>query len=108
MKEYDQGLEKEKSAFEDFVNKYYSRSSWFYSTALFRFNILCFNRFFTYHRNIKAKLILVCIMERQTVKQNVGITNIEEDKAYFISDSRINLKSTNVKKLIKFFLHWCY
>ena len=104
MKEYDQGLEKEKSALEDFANKYIILGipgliPQDYLDAIYKTLI----DFFTYHRNIKAKLVLVCIMEKQTVKQNVGITNIEEDKAYFISDTHINLKSTNVKKLIKFF-----
>ena len=104
MKEYDQGLEKEKSALEDFANKYIIQGipgliPQDFLDAIYKTLI----DFFTYHRNIKAKLVLVCIMEKQTVKQNVGITNIEEDKAYFISDTHINLKSTNVKKLIKFF-----
>ena len=36
MYEYDQGLEREKSALEGFVNKvYYSRNSWSYSRAVF-------------------------------------------------------------------------
>ena len=104
MKEYDQGLEKEKSALEDFANKYIIQgipglTPQDFFDAIYKTLI----DFFTYHRNIKAKLVLVCIMEKQTVQQNVGITNIEEVKAYFISDTHINLKSTNVKKLIKFF-----
>ena len=103
-KEYDQGLEKEKSALEDFANKYIIQgipglTPQDFFDAIYKTLI----DFFTYHRNIKAKLVLVCIMEKQTVQKNVGITNIEEDKAYFISDTHINLKSTNVKKLIKFF-----
>ena len=104
MKEYDQGLEKEKSALEDFANKYIIQgipglTPQDFFDAIYKTLI----DFFTYHRNIKAKLVLVCIMEKQTIQQNVGITNIEEVKAYFISDTHINLKSTNVKKLIKFF-----
>ena len=104
MLEYDQGIEKEKSALEDFANKYIIEGI----PGLIPHDFLDVKYknlidFFTYHRNIKAKLVLVCIMEKITIQKDVGITNIEEDKVYFSSHSRINLKSTNVKKLIKFF-----
>ena len=105
MLEYDQGIEKEKSALEDFANKYIIEGIPGLIPKDFldaKYKTLI--DFFTYHRNIKAKLVLVCLMEKITIQKNVGITNIEEDKAYFNSDSRINLKSTNVKKLIKFFI----
>ena len=102
MIEYDQGIEKEKSALEDFTNKYVIEGTPATITEDYldsKFKIL--KNFFTYHRNIKTKLVLICLMEKVTIQKNVGITNIEEDKAYFKSDTEINLESTNVKKMIK-------
>ena len=45
-------------------------------------------------------MILVCLMEKQTIQQNVGVVGLEEDKAYFTSGTLINIKSTDVEKLI--------
>ena len=46
-------------------------------------------------------MILVCLMEKQTIQQNVGVVGLEEDKAYFTSGTLINIISTDVDKLIK-------
>ena len=46
-------------------------------------------------------MILVCIMEKQTVQQNVGVVGLEEGKSYFTSGTYINIISTDVDKLIK-------
>ena len=46
-------------------------------------------------------MILVCIMEKQYLKQNIGIIELEEGKAYFFSGTHLNLKSTDVDKLIQ-------
>ena len=47
--------------------------------------------FFTYHRNIKFNMILVCIVEKQTIQQNIVIQK-EEGKAYFSSGNLNNMK----------------
>ena len=57
--------------------------------------------FLTYHRNIKFNMILVCIMEKQNIQQNIGVIGLEEGKAYFTSGTHINIKSTDVDKLIQ-------
>ena len=57
--------------------------------------------FFTYHRNIKFKMVLVCIMEKQNISQSEGVIGIEENKAYFHTATHINIKSTDVDKLIQ-------
>ena len=44
-------------------------------------------------------MILVCIMEKQTVEQNVGVIGLEEGKSYFHTGTHINIKSTDVDKL---------
>ena len=100
--EYDQGLEKEKSAFEDFAVKYTIQGIPGLTPIQFfeRIN-KTLKDFFTYHRNIKFKMILVCIMEKQTIQQNVGVVGLEEGKSYFTSGTYINIISTDVDKLIK-------
>ena len=57
--------------------------------------------FLTYHRNLKFNMILVCIMEKQNIQQNIGVIGLEEGKAYFTSGTHINIKSTDVDKLIQ-------
>ena len=102
MYEYDQGLEKEKSAFEDFAVKYTIQGIPGLTPIQFfeRIN-KTLKDFFTYHRNIKFRMILVCIMEKQTIQQNVGVVGLEEGKSYFTSGTYNNIKSTDVDKLIK-------
>ena len=45
-------------------------------------------------------MILVCLMEQHEIEQNKGVVGLKQDKAYFTSGIRINLKSTDVEKLI--------
>ena len=99
--EYDQGLEKEKSAFEDFAVKYIIEGIPGLSPLEY-FKQICktLKDFFTYHRNIKFKMILVCLMEKQKIEKDKGVVGLEEDKAYFTSGTLINIKSTDVEKLI--------
>ena len=105
MYEYDQGLEKEKSALEGFANKYIIQGIPGLNPGQFYQRInKTLRDFFTYHRNIKLNMILVCIMEKQYLKQNIGIIELEEGKTYFFSGTHINLESTDVDKLIEF----CY
>ena len=81
MYEYDQGLEKEKSALEGFANKYIIQGIPGLTPEQFYERInKTLRDFFTYHRNIKLNMILVCIMEKQYLKQNIGIIELEEGK----------------------------
>ena len=86
MYEYDQGLEKEKSALEGFVNKYIIQGIPGLTPMQFfeRIN-KTLRDFFTYHRNIKFRMVLVCIMEKQNIQQNVGVIGLEDGKAYLNS-----------------------
>ena len=102
MYEYDQGLEKEKSALEGFANKYIIQGIPGLTPEQFYERInKTLRDFFTYHRNIKLNMILVCIMEKQYLKQNIGVIELEEGKTYFFSGTHINLESTDVDKLIE-------
>ena len=101
IKEYNQGLVREKSSLEGFVNKYViegipglNHIDFFDSIDKTLFD------FFTYHRNIKYRMVLVCIMEKQEIKKNVGIVGIEEGKGYFNSETYTNLESEDVDKVI--------
>ena len=99
---YELGLEKEKSALEDFAVKYIIRGIFGLTPMEFfeRIN-KTLKDFFKYHRNIKFKMILVCIMEKQNISQSVGLVGIENDKAYFHTTTHINIKSTDVDELIQ-------
>ena len=77
MIEYDQGLEKEKSSLEGFANKYIIKGIPGLTPQQFYKSInKTLKDFFTYHRNIKFRLILVCIMEKQVIQQNVGVVGL--------------------------------
>ena len=99
--EYDQGIVKEKSAFENFANKYIIEGEPGLTPVEFLNRIYDkLKGFFIYHRNIKFNMILVCLMEHQKIDKNRGVVGLEEFKAYFTSGIHINLESTNVEKLI--------
>ena len=101
IKEYHQGLVKEKSAFENFANKYIiERDPDLTPIEYFNKIYATLKDFFKYHRNIKFSMILVCLMEQQVLSKDKGVVGLNEDKAYFNSGTHINLESTNVNKLI--------
>ena len=101
IKEYHQGLVKEKSAFEDFAFKYIIKGDPGL-TPIEYFNKVykTLEDFFTYHRNIKFIMVLVCTMEQQILSKDKGVVGLKQDKVYFRSGTHINLKSTDVEKLI--------
>ena len=45
-------------------------------------------------------MVLVCLMEQQILSKTKGVVGLKEDKAYFNSGTHINLKSTDVEKLM--------
>ena len=56
--------------------------------------------FFTHHRNIKLRLILICKMKKINFEQKkIDEIKVEKDEAYFTSGNLINMKSTDVDKL---------
>ena len=101
IKEYHQGLVKEKSAFENFVNKYiFEGDPGLTPIEYFNKVYATLKDFFTYHRNIKFSMVLVCLMEQQILSKTKGVVGVKEDKWYFNSGTHINLESTDVEKLI--------
>ena len=53
------------------------------------------------NRNTKIKMILVCLMERISVKTDKGVEAVEEFEAFFSTSNYINLESTNIEKLVQ-------
>ena len=101
IKEYHQGLVKEKSAFENFAVKYiFKGDPGLTPVEYFNKVYKTLEDFFTYHRNIKFSMVLVCLMEQQIISKDKGVVGLKEDKAYFNSGTNINLESTDVEKLI--------
>ena len=94
-------LKKKKSAFENFAVKYIIEGDP-NLTPVEYFNKIyaTLKDFFTYHRNIKFSMVLVCLMEQQILSKDKGVVGLREDKAYFNSGTHNNLESTNVNKLI--------
>ena len=101
IREHEQGIEKEKSAFENFAIKYIIEGDP-NLTPIEYFNkiYVTLKDFFTYHRNIKFSMILVCVMEQQILRKDKGVVGLKEDKLCFNSGTHINLESTDVNKLI--------
>ena len=101
IKEYHQGLVKEKSAFEHFAIKHIIEGDPnLIPVEYFNKIYATLKDFFTYHRNIKFSMVLVCLMEQQILSKDKGVVGLKQDKAYFRSGTHINLKSTDVEKLI--------
>ena len=99
IRERDQGLIREKSALEGFVNMYKIKGeSGLLPLQFFASNKELLKEFFRNHRNIKFTLVLVCMMEHRSGGFKLEV--IQEDKAYFHSNTYINLKSTDVKKVV--------
>ena len=99
IKEHNQGIVKEKSALEDFANKYIVKGEPdIVPLEFFRSKSSYLKEFLRNHRNIKVRFVLVCLMEKMEGNNKLRITL--QDKAYFHSDTYINLESTDVKEIL--------
>ena len=99
LKEYDQGIEKEKSSLDEFANKYIVKGETDITPfEFFRSKSTYLKDFLRNHRNIKFRFVLVCLMEK--MEGNAKLNFTVQDKAYFHSDTHINLESTDVKEIL--------
>ncbi|CAH3019785.1 unnamed protein product, partial [Porites evermanni] len=99
IKEHNQGLVKEKSALDEFAKKHIINGESNVTPLLFFKNKSpIIKDFLRNNRNIKVKFVLVCMMEKKETNDKLVIE--VQDKAYFHSNTYINLKSTDVKKLL--------
>ena len=94
-------LLKEKSSLNDFANKYVIEGIVGLNPIQF-FEIIKDDiiDFLNNHKNIKFRLVLVCILEKQEYDKN-GIKNIINDKAYFNSETLENLRLDDPEKLFE-------
>ena len=100
-REYDQGLVKEKSSLKGFANKYVIEGiSGINHIQFFRHIDQTLIEFLNNHKNIKFRLVLVCILEKQIYDKN-GISSIETTKAYFNSETLKNLRFDEPEKLLE-------
>ena len=100
IKEHEEGIIREKSALENFANMYVIEGEPGITPIGYFSKIYAkLKSFFTYHRNIKVKMILKCLMEQQILSKE-GVIELNEDKAYFSSFLHTNLESVDVNELI--------
>ena len=102
MYEYEQGIEIEKSALDKFAVKHVIKGipgirPIEYLSRVYGFLI----EFFNNHKNIKFKMVLVCLMERISVKTDKGVEELEEVKSYFSSETHIYFESTDSEELVQ-------
>ena len=100
LKLLDQGIIKEKSSLENFANKYVIEGEHgFTPMEFFKNNAKKLKDFLRNNKNIKLRMVLVSLMEKQQMDKE-GISGIVEDKAYFNSETNINLESTDEKRIL--------
>ena len=90
MKEYDNGIKHEKSALENFAEKYVIDGK----PKIIPFDYFAekatqIKEFLRNHRNVKIRMIMVCIMEQKHIKKRKTI--ITQDKAYFNTETYIKV-----------------
>ena len=92
MKEYDKGIKHEKSALVIDGKPGITPFKYFAEKAS------QLKEFLRNHRNIKVRIILVCIIEK-LISEKIN-KFIVQDKAYFDTETYINLESTDVKVIL--------
>ena len=103
MHEYDQGIEIEKSALDEFAKKYFIKGEpGITPFQFFRNKKHVLKDFLRNHRNIKVRFVLVCMMEK--MEGNYKLSFKVQDKAYFHSNTYINFKTTDEKELLSKFI----
>ena len=103
INEYDQGIEIEKSALDEFAKKYIIKGeSGITPFQFFRNKKHVLKDFFRNHRNIKVRFVLVCMMEKKEGDYKLSFK--VQDKAYFHSNTYINFKTSDVKELLSKFI----
>ena len=103
INEYDQGIEMEKSAVDEFAKKYIIKGEpGITPFQFFRNKKHILKDFLRNHRNIKVRFVLVCMMEK--MEGDYKLSFKVQDKAYFHSITYINFKSKDVKELLSKFI----
>ena len=99
IREYNQGIEKEKSALKEFANKYAIEGKpGILPSEFLNSKSAYLKEFLKNHPNIKVRFVLVCLMEKMDGFKEKVFTL--KSKAYFQSDTHINLESSDVDKIL--------
>ena len=102
MKECNKAIKHEKSALSNFAEKYVIDGKPGLTPLQYFAEIVSqLKQFLRNHRNIKVRTILICEMQ-QIIEKTKGKSkiNFSEDKAYFQSQTHINLEKTDVKVIL--------
>ena len=104
IREYNQGIKKEKSYLNYFANKYIIKGEpGITPFEYFKFKSSYLKEFLRNHRYIKVRFILVCLMEKM---EKLSETFVKvQSRVYFQSDTHINLESTDVKEILAKVIH---
>ena len=102
IKEYDQGIEIEKSALGEFAKKYIIKGEPdMLPYQFFRNKKQVIKDFLRNHRNTKVRFVLDCKMEKkEKLSADSKLTIKVQDKSYFHSNTFNNFNSTDVKDLL--------
>ena len=101
IKEYEQGIEIEKSALNEFAKKYIIKGeSGIFPKEFFRIKKNIIKNFLKNHRNTKVKFLLDTVMEKKEKLKDSQLTIKIQDNSYFHSNTHNNFISTDVKDLL--------
>ena len=102
MREYDQGIEMEKSALDGFAQKYIIKPVGGETPNQFFINNFDkIKEFLKNHKNTKVRFIFVVNMAKRFKDEKIRLTiNEIISKTYFHSETYANMESTNVKTII--------
>ena len=92
-----------KSALSNFAEKYViDGKPGLTPLQYFEEKVARIKEFLRNHRNINVRMILICLMERKIIEKTKGESKIrfEQAKAYFHSETHINLEKTDVKVIL--------
>ena len=101
MKKYDNGIRLEKSALSNFAEKYVIEGKpGILPLDYFVEKASQIKEFLRNHRNIKVRMVLVCYMQEYKCLDDVINKSDFINKAYFTTETFINLESTDVKIIL--------
>ena len=101
LKQYTEKIVETKTAIDEFAKQYVIEGDPNLTPdQFFEKNKNLIELFFKKNKNIKANFVLVCDMQQPLFDKH-GLTGYKEDEAYFRTEKKRVLKSTNVEKLVK-------
>ena len=101
LREYQVVIKHEKSALENFAEEYVIEGKpGIIPVDYFEEKTSRLKEFFINLRNIKVRILMVCLIEQEIIHKPYKKPFYIEDKAYFQSLTYVNLEGTNIKKII--------